>query len=328
LLTASTTTSTTDCVATGDGFCSFVFDVTGNRSLARAADWLIARPLSILLIIVLALVLRFVVHRALDRIVRRVADGEPGRLPGRRAREVVGAASPIANERRRQRTEALGSVLRSIASFVILVVGALMVLAELGLNLAPALASAGIAGVALGFGAQNLVKDFLAGMFVIFEDQYGVGDTIDMGQATGVVQAVGLRVTQLRDLDGVTWYVRNGEVVRIGNRSQATARAVLDVGVRPGVDTAAVRSRLATVAAAVAADPEWSDRLAGAPQLADVDELDGYAMTQVVVPTRPMQQLRVSAELQSRLGSALDAELGADRYRIWVRTEGTAAATP
>ena len=114
----------------------------------------------------------------------------------------------------------MGSVLKSIAGALIMGIAAIMILAELNFDVAPILTGAGIVGVALGFGAQNFVKDFLAGVFMILEDQLGVGDVVDTGHATGTVEAVGLRVTRLRDEAGCIWYVRNGEVIRIGNESQ------------------------------------------------------------------------------------------------------------
>ena len=123
-----------------------------------------------------------------------------------------------------------------------------MMLAELGYDIAPIIASAGILGVALGFGAQSLVKDFLSGIFMIFEDQYGVGDVVDLGEASGTVEAVSLRVTRLRDVNGTVWYVRNGEILRVGNMSQNWARTVLDIGVAYGEDLAQVRRVLKEVA--------------------------------------------------------------------------------
>lgn len=218
------------CYQEADGFCRFVYDLTDNAQLSRAVDWVVAKPLAILLIIGIALLARWLVRRSVDRVVRRVVDGRgPGTLlPEGRTRTLVESASPVATIRRKQRSEAMGSVLKSIASFAIAVIAILMILSELGLDVAPALASAGIAGIALGFGAQNLVKDFLAGIFMIFEDQFGVGDVINTGEATGTVEAVGLRVTRLRDVNDVVWYVRNGEVTRVGNESQAAPEPAVD----------------------------------------------------------------------------------------------------
>ena len=132
-------------------------------------------------------------------------------------------------ERRRQRAEAIGSVLRSFVTAAVFTMATLLVFGELGFNLGPLLASAGIVGVALGFGAQSLVKDLIAGLFMLLEDQYGVGDTVDLGEAVGVVETVGLRITTVRDMRGVLWYIRNGEIVRVGNKSQGWSLVVIDI---------------------------------------------------------------------------------------------------
>jgi small conductance mechanosensitive channel len=137
-----------------------------------------------------------------------------------KAGEMLSDLRPGAADRRRERALTMGSVLKSIAGAVIMGIAVITILAELGVNIAPILTGAGIVGVALGFGAQNFVKDFLAGIFMILEDQLGVGDEVDTGHATGTVEAVGLRVTRLHDDQGTIWYVRNGEILRIGNVSQ------------------------------------------------------------------------------------------------------------
>lgn len=192
------------CIDRSGELARLISDWTHHDKTACAIDVLVTRPLRIGLIVVLALLIRRVVHRAIRRTISR-------------------ATAAGLTERKRLRAETLGSILRSTTSAVVLTIAAVMVLGELGLDLAPIIASAGIAGVALGFGAQNLVKDFLSGMFMILEDQFGVGDEVDTGYGTGVVEAVGLRTTRLRDVTGVVWHVRNGEVVRIGNRSQGGA---------------------------------------------------------------------------------------------------------
>ena len=182
----------------------------------------------LLLILVLALVLRTLLHRAVRRLVRTVVEGSTPvvlRPLKERARGTMFEATALLSERRRQRAETLGSVLRSVVSVTVVSVAAAMALSELGLDLTPVVASAGIVGVAVGFGAQNLVKDFLTGVFMLLEDQYGVGDVVDAGPATGTVEAVGLRTTRLRDVEGTVWHIRNGEIVRVGNKSQGWARA-------------------------------------------------------------------------------------------------------
>lgn len=186
-----------------------------------AYEWFVARPVAIVLILIIAFLIRWLVRRALDRVVRRASEGSiPAVLARTKAGEVLRDLRPGAADRRRERATTMGSVLKSIASALIMGIAAIMILAEIGVNIAPILTGAGIVGVALGFGAQNFVKDFLAGIFMILEDQLGVGDVVDTGHAIGTVEAVGLRVTRLRDDQGTIWYVRNGEVLRIGNESQ------------------------------------------------------------------------------------------------------------
>ena len=322
------------CFQETDGFCRFVFDLTDNASLARAADWVVAKPLAILLIIAIALITRFLMRRAVDRVVRRVAEGRsPGALlPKGRTRNLVESASPIATARRKQRSEAMGSVLKSIGSFVIAVISILMILSELGLDVAPALASAGIAGVALGFGAQNLVKDFLAGIFMIFEDQFGVGDVINMGEATGTVEAVGLRVTRLRDVNGVVWYARNGEVIRVGNESQGWARVVLDVGISPHEDINAVRDLLKRTADELRDDPDWRDFVVEEPEVWGVESVGPDAVViRVVVKTKPSERPNVARVLRERIKAAFDAngvEMPFPQNSVWMRPENPRATKP
>ena len=157
-------------------------------------------------------------------MIRRSIDSNLAeRLESNRATRVLASATGALHERRRQRTETLGTVLRSLVTATVFSVAFVMILDELAIPIAPLLASAGVAGVALGFGAQSLVKDFISGVFMLVEDQYGVGDVIDTGEAIGTVEDVTLRVTRLRDGNGVVWYVRNGEIVRVGNRSQGSS---------------------------------------------------------------------------------------------------------
>jgi small conductance mechanosensitive channel len=189
-----------------------------------AYEWFVARPIAIVLILILAVIVRWSISRAIDRVVRRAGEGSiPTVLARTKAGEVLADLRPGAADRRRERAMTMGSVLKSIASAVVLGITAIMILAEVKVEVAPILAGAGIVGVGLAFGAQNFVKDFLAGVFMILEDQIAVGDIVDTGHATGKVEAVGLRVTRLRDANGTVWYVRNGEVIRIGNESQGRA---------------------------------------------------------------------------------------------------------
>ncbi|MEV7424270.1 MULTISPECIES: mechanosensitive ion channel family protein [unclassified Streptomyces] len=278
------------------------------------ATWL-SVGLRMVLILVIALVLRHVIRRALTKLIERM---------NRSVQTVEGSALGgllVNAERRRQRSEAIGSVLRSVTSFLILGTAALMMLGALNINLAPLLASAGVAGVALGFGARNLVTDFLSGVFMILEDQYGVGDTIDAGVASGEVIEVGLRVTKLRGEHGEIWYVRNGEVKRIGNLSQGWATAGVDVVVNPSEDLERVRAVLDEVAGRIAKDDPWNERLWGPVEVLGLDSvlLDSVTV-RLSAKTMPGQSTAVERELRWRVKRAFD-EAG-------IRIIGAAPAGP
>lgn len=264
------------------------------------ATWL-SIGLRILLIVVIAAVIRSVVRKALTKLINRMNSG---------AEAVEGTALGgllVNAERRRQRSEAIGSVLRSVASFLILGTAALMVLAALKIDLAPLLASAGVAGVAIGFGARNLVTDFLSGVFMIMEDQYGVGDKIDAGVASGEVIEVGLRVTKLRGDNGEIWYVRNGEIKRIGNLSQGWATAMVDVQVKPTEDLKRIKQIIQGVADAMAKEDPWDEHLWGPIEILGLGEVMLASMTvNVSAKTMPGKQFAVQRELRWRIKDAFD----------------------
>jgi len=184
-----------------------------------------------------------------------------------------------------------------------------MVLAEFDVNIGPIIAGAGIVGLALGFGAQSLVSDFLSGMFMLLEDQYGIGDVVDVGDATGTVEAVTLRVTRLRDVNGTVWYVRNGEILRVGNMSQNWARTVLDVGVTYAEDLAHVQRVLADVAHDLWDDEDFKGRVIEEPSVWGVQELgpDGV-LVRVALKTAPLEQWAVAREMRQRIKARFDLE--------------------
>ncbi|WP_428934595.1 mechanosensitive ion channel family protein [Streptomyces sp. ACT015] len=280
-----------------------------QESATNAASWVeqnwstwLAIGLQILLIAVVAGVLRAVVRRAITKLIDRM---------NRTAQAVDGTAlgGLLVNvERRRQRSQAIGSVLRSVASFLILGTAALMIMSTFRIDLAPLLASAGVAGVAIGFGARNLVTDFLSGVFMILEDQYGVGDTINAGVASGEVIEVGLRVTKLRGDHGEIWYVRNGEVKRIGNLSQGWATAGVDVTVRASEDLDKVRRTLDEVAEQMTKAEPWNELLWGPIEVLGLDSvlLDSMVV-RVTAKTMPGKALTVERELRWRIKRAFDA---------------------
>ncbi|MGA7689684.1 MAG: mechanosensitive ion channel family protein [Jiangellales bacterium] len=280
------------------------------------------------IILLTALVVRYAFTKVVDGFVARLSNPkevDPGGTGiASTAREVIGT-DRIDYERRATRSRTLGQLFMNVGSVVILTIAALMVLAEWGFNLAPLIAGAGVLGVALGFGAQTLVADFLSGVFMLMEDQYGVGDIVDLGEASGTVEDVQLRVTKLRAVDGVVWWVRNGEVVRVGNMSQNWSRAVVDVGVAYDSDLARVRDVLSDVAHELHDDEEWTDTLLETPEVWGVEDLAADAVTvRVVLKTVPGQQWAVARELRQRVHSRLKAEgieIPFPQRTVWVRNE-------
>ncbi|MGP3991091.1 mechanosensitive ion channel family protein [Streptomyces sp. 3N207] len=266
------------------------------------SDWL-ATGLRIVFICVVAIVLRYLIRRAITQLITRMNRRAEIADSGNALRGLL-----VSGERRRQRSEAIGSVLRSVASFVIMGTAAMTVLSGLGINLAPLLASAGVAGVALGFGARDLVKDILAGMFMLLEDQYGVGDRVDAGEASGVVLEIGLRVTQLRGDDGEIWYIRNGEIKRIGNLSQGWSMAALDVRIRADEDLDEVRAAVVAAGEEMGKESPWDETLWEPVQVLGLDEVTLDSMVlRVSVKTMPDKNLAVERELRWRIKQALDS---------------------
>lgn len=299
-----------------------------------SGDWwlevLLDIPLKTIGLILLAFIARYVLHKLINRMVHRAETTQPPdrMLGSKQAARIVFGSTGAYSERRALRARTLGSLAKSIITAVIAAIAVVMILAQFGFNIGPLLASAGIVGVALGFGAQNLVKDFLSGVMMLLEDQYGVGDVIDMGEATGVVEAVGLRVTRLRSIDGTVWYVRNGEVIRVGNSSQDWARAVIDIGVSYEADPARVREILAEVSHEFAADLAWSELILEEPEVWGVENLGADSVVvRLVVKTKPLEQWKVARQLRERIKVRLDQEgieIPFPQRTIWVRGEGEA----
>jgi moderate conductance mechanosensitive channel len=290
--------------------CERVLNWTGNDQVAEISDLVIGKPLAIVAVVLIGLLARWLLHRVVDRIVRKAEDGV---LPDRLNKMTVGRSQSETGEsarsRRMQRARTMGDLLKSIITGVVIAVVITMALAELDYEIGPILASAGIVGVALGFGAQNLVKDFLAGIFMIFEDQLGVGDSVDLGEASGTVEAVSLRVTRLRDVNGTVWYVRNGEILRVGNQSQNWARTVLDVSIPYREDMTRVRRVLQEVADDLWRDDEYDHIIIEQPEVWGIEAVTADAITmRVTLKTAPLEQWRVAREMRARIKSRFDAE--------------------
>ncbi|GAC68718.1 mechanosensitive ion channel family protein [Gordonia soli] len=252
-------------------------------------QWLIENPIRIAAYFLVAIILRLILHRVIDRATRR-PPGRPDAAPGSdstkpallrhlRDRSPRGGKDPVVAERRAQRAQTIGSVLKSTVSIILLVWFVLSALSVLGVNIAPFIASAGIIGLAIGFGAQNLVRDFVSGVFMLLEDQYGVGDIVDVGEAIGEVETVGLRITTLRDIDGTLWYVRNGEIIRVGNMSQEYAVARVEVPVALTADIDRAQEVALEAARAAIADPAVAGDVLGVPEMLGVQDVSPDMIT-------------------------------------------------
>jgi moderate conductance mechanosensitive channel len=289
--------------------CREVLNRTDDRGLAELADMLLGTPLTVLAIFLAAIVVNRLVTRSIKRGLRTLHSGAVRDRLGALRRRTPAALleTDEISLRAEQRINALTSVLRSISTVVIFAIAGFMILGEIGLNLAPLLAGAGIIGLALGFGAQSLVKDFLSGMFILVEDQFGVGDIVDLDQQTsGTVEAVSLRTTRLRSVDGTVWHVPNGDIRRVGNKSQHWSRALLDIEVAYETDIDHAKSVIKRVA-----DELWQQRedILEEPEVWGVEQLGPNSIViRLVVKTRPADQYDVSRELRQRLKEAFDAE--------------------
>ncbi len=302
-----------ECAADSGSLCQWIWDNTGADVIARNSDAVLSAALHILLIVVVAAIARHLLYRTINRLTRLTVNGttnaalQPLRATARRFNRGLSA------ERRAQRTRAIGSLLKSISSFLVIGIAGVLILAELGIDIAPLLASAGIAGVALAFGAQNLVRDFLAGIFMTLEDQYGVGDTVDLGSATGTVVAVTLRTTTLRAGDGTIWHVRNGEVLRVGNSSQGEAVVRIDLPLPYDADADAAGAIALREATEIAESDEFAEAIIEPPQLLGiVDVVPGIVTIGLSATVRTGDQDGYLRAVRAAIKSAFDKAMADD----------------
>ena len=248
-----------------------------------------------------SLILRIVIRRIVNEVVRGV----------KRANQVDDTqelnASPISAMRSVQRTRTLGSVLNNTSTWVIVIVVSILALTELGFSVTALVASAGILGAALGFGAQSIIKDVLNGLFMVFEDQLGVGDVVDLGIAEGVVERVGIRITEIRDVSGTLWFVRNGEILRVGNKTQDWSRVILDLPVPYDSNIDDIQNLLLESAQEFASSPEWRRKIMEDPEVWGVQSLSAEAVTlRLVVKVRAGEQWSAERALYRALKDSLD----------------------
>jgi small-conductance mechanosensitive channel len=274
--------------------CRLAWDLTHSDSAAQLVRVYLAGPVSeglrVAFVVAVALLIRGLAHRVINRATERAARMEAG------------------TDRREQRARALGSILRSAVSILVSGIAVLTILGDLGFNLTPLLLSTTVLGVALGFGAQNLVRDYLSGILMLVEDHYGVGDTIHAKDATGTVEAMTLLTTRLRDVNGVVWHIRNGTIESVGNESQGWSRAVIDYPVPYGEDLTRIRKLMEQAAQSLFQESGWSALMLEQPEVWGAQELSSKEVTmRIVAKTAPMRQWEVARELRSRVKAVLDA---------------------
>ncbi len=268
----------------------------------------LAKLVNIAIIVALAFFLRWSLHFVIERVVRQIVSGVK-KTQNVEDTQAIAAASPLAAVRLVQRTRTLGSVLTNVVNVTIFTVAVLLIINAIDQTVLGsfALLTAAV-GAGLGFGAQNIVKDTLNGLFMVMEDQLGVGDVVDVGPATGVVESVGIRITQIRDVNGTLWFVRNGEILRVGNMSQGWARVIIDLAVPYDTDVEAVQALMMKTASEMAISSKWRSRVLEKPEVWGLESISDDALVlRVVMKTRTVAKDDVSRELRVRLKQALDA---------------------
>lgn len=277
-----------------------------------AADWFSLFwdqwhvPIRILLILLGAVLSRWILMLLVARAVRSVEAGS--RIKLKIASQLPDELSPLANARLVQRTKTMGSVLNNFITWTVVILALTMVLSELGVAIGALAAGAGLVGAGIGFGAQSLIKDLISGLFIVAEDQYGVGDSVNLGEISGSVESVGLRVTQVRDVDGALWYVRNGEILRVGNHSQGWARAVVDIALDYNTDIQKAKRVIEDTAAQVVSAPGNTEKVLGEPDVWGVHLLNGdQVVIRLVQKTKQGKADDIARDLREALKGNLDA---------------------
>jgi small-conductance mechanosensitive channel len=320
--TGETATTQVDVACGNQGpFCDALLEWTGNEALAETVSYIVGTPLKIALIVAGALILNKVLRRVIQRSMHRIgtATAEHG--------EAVVAERNV--DRAEERATTIASLLRSLSTATVYGIAAIMILSVIGISIVPVIASAGVLGLAIGFGAQSVVEDLLRGVFMLGEDQFGVGDRIDVGVVNGTVERVTLRTAVIRDADGTLWHVPNSEINRVANENQLASRASVEIGVSYDADLEKTMRVLQEAAQAAADEPEWKEHVTKAPEVQGVQELGDDAVTfRVLVwvaagERRPFERL-----LRLKLKEALDQaelEMPNRQLDVWLRGQAKAA---
>lgn len=315
--TTTTVPSQVDVVEPSRPISDWLIDIFDLNPDGATAEFLssIAEPLfQIVVTIAIAWIVIYLARRVGRSFIARAKVTTHEGLP----------RDPGVAGRRNQRLEALGAVLDSILAIVVWATALLVVLGNtFGISIAPFLAGAGIIGIAVGFGAQDLVKDFVSGMFMLLEDQYAVGDVVDVGDATGLVERISLRTTRIRDVNGTVWHFPNGEIRRVGNLSQEWSRALLDISIAYGSDVDEASSVILEIAQDMSQEPSYRGLFLAPPEVWGVEAMAADAVViRLVIKTLPGEQWAIARELRRRIKHAFDQhgiEIPFPQRTVWLR---------
>lgn len=288
-------------------FCEGAWNLTHNRMLARAADWLVTRPLVAVIVVLVAWILNRYLRRAVSAFVTRLSTSKQ---LANEAMQRIGMGRPestsVIDARDRSRASTLAAVSRACVSWFVWTIAVLIVLGVFNIDLGPLLAGAGIAGIAVGFGAQTLVRDFIAGFVILLEDQCGVGEEVDIGEAVGTVETLTLRMMTVRGVDGTLWNVPNGAIQRVGNRTRSWSQGLVDISIWYDGD---INDALAAVheGIAVAVEvPAVAEVLLQPPAVLGVERVDATGtVLRVTVRTRPGKHWAAMREVRLAIRQAL-----------------------
>lgn len=261
--------------------------------MTNLTPWVMTHGLKVVFILIGAFLVRHFAGAVIDRIVRKAIVSKKGLTP----------------EAEKKREDTLIGVFEGAVKVVVWAVAILMAVSELGINIGPLLAGAGILGLAVGFGAQYVIRDFFTGLFIILENQYRVGDVVKIGEITGTVESINLRMSVLRDIDGTVHHIPNGEIKIASNLSKEFARVNLKIGVAYNSDIEKVIESVNQVGQEMAKDPEWKDKILKAPEFVRIDDFaDSAIVIKILGETKPSEQWSVLGELRKRIKIAFDKQ--------------------
>lgn len=301
--------------------CDAVLEWTGSEAVAETVSWIVSVPIKLALIVALALVAVKLARRIIRRTMHRVATATKEHGDG--------VLSTRSADRAEERADAVGSLLRSAATAIIWTIALIMIFEALGVSLIPVIASAGVLSLAIGFGAQSLVEDLLVGVFMLAEDQFGIGDRISVGAVNGTVERVTLRTVVIRDPEGNLWHVPNSEINWVANESQVRSRATVEIGVAYSTDLREAMAVLEKAANELATDPEWEEHIKEDPEVQGIQELtDDAVIVRVLVWVTAGERRRFERDLRLGLKDALEQaeiEMPNRQLDVWLHEQTQAA---